>query len=177
MSKEMTNCKRDKSSFYRNVLYQTEIAHWMITQRFLVSKFCFFHGQELLTCTVLFMHRTEKKNLQQWLNAICQKDTVELRLVGGRMLRFNNQRKFKTFKGERGELEMGKLADTYWAAAALAQLLLLLLLRLSSSTRTQWDSSLQRTYGGRLADATNSNFERRDSFLENFCYTLCYYRG
>ena len=66
------------------------------------------------------MHRTEKKNLQQWLNAICQKDTVELRLVGGRMLRFNNQRKFKTFKGERGELEMGKLADTYWAAAAAA---------------------------------------------------------
>ena len=73
----------------------------------------------------------------------------------------------------RESLKLSKEKGESWRWASslihteLLLLLLLLLLRLSSSTRTQWDSSLQRTYGGRLADATNSNFERRDSFLEN----------
>ena len=75
-----------------------------------------------MTCTVLYMHRIWllQKKLQYIANAICQRDTVELRLVCERMLRFNNRRKFKTFKGERGELElMGKLR-THSAAASKA---------------------------------------------------------
>ena len=99
------------------------------------------------------------------VNAICQRDTVELRLVCERMLRFNNRRKFKTFKAEKGESwswDAGQEAEnqqTLSCAESKGKLLpllqlLLRLLKLSSSTRTQWDSSLQRTYGGHLADAT-----------------------
>ena len=99
------------------------------------------------------------------VNAICQEDTVELRLVGERMLRFNNRRKFKTFKGEKGE----RVRSWDGQADAGAELHTAeSLLRLSSSTRTQWDSSLQRTYGGRLADAFEFKLRRGRDFLESY---------
>ena len=108
------------------------------------------------------------------LSAIWQRDTVELRLVCERMLRFNNRRKFKTFKAEKGERwrwanwEHTKLRRGHTLLlsrrASCFSAMLLLLLELSSSTRTQWDSSLQRTYGGRLADATIQTSKAWETF-------------